>query len=125
MSSLPNIVEQKNFKALENEIRKFNNGKIELINIAGRIVSRATFNPGWKWSKDVKPIARTNWCEVPHFFYQVSGRMHAKMEDGSEFEIRPGDVVYLPAGHDGWVVGREEVVQVDWFPYDDYAKPTS
>ena len=124
MPSSPSV-ERKNFTSPENDVRNFSNGKIELIDIAGKIVSRATFRPGWRWSKDVKPIAKTQWCEVPHFFYQISGVMHVKMENGTDFEIGPGDVVYIPAGHDGWVVGQENVVMVDWFASTDYAKPRS
>jgi len=124
MHSSPRV-EHRNFTAPENEVREFSNGKIQLMDIAGKIVSRDTFRPGWRWSKDVKPIAKTEWCEVPHFFYQISGVMHVKLQDGTEFEVRPGDVAYLPAGHDGWVVGREDVVMVDWFASTDYAKPKS
>ena len=66
------------------EVRKFTNGQIELVKIGGGVVGRATFQPGWKWSNDVKPIAGTELCQAPHFGYQISGRMRVVMADGSE-----------------------------------------
>jgi hypothetical protein len=105
------------------ETRKFSHGKLELINIGKGVVGRLTLEPGWRWSTDVKPIAETDWCEAPHFQYQVTGRLHVVMEDGTEFELGPGDVSFLPSGHDAWVVGDETVVLIDWFGATQYAKP--
>src|SRR5665647_1031547 len=85
------------------EVRTFPKGKLELVNIGGGSVGMLTLEPGWRWSEHVKPIAGTELCEAPHFQYQISGRLHVKMADGSEFEAGPGDVVSLPSGHDAWV----------------------
>ena len=104
------------------ETRTFENGKLELVNIGGGAVGRATFEPGWRWSSDVKPIAETELCEAPHFMYQISGTMHIVMKDGTEFDIRPGDVALIEPGHDAWVVGDEPVVAVDWSGAANYAK---
>jgi hypothetical protein len=113
--------ERKNFGSPD-EIRTFEKGKIELLNIGGGIVGRLTLEPGWRWSQHVKPLVGTEWCEAPHFQYQLSGRLHALMADGTEFETGPGDVTALPSGHDGWVVGDEPVVLVDWSGASNYAK---
>ena len=104
------------------EMRTFEKGKLELINIGGGVVGRLTLEPGWQWSKHVKPIAGTEWCEAPHFQYQITGRLHVLMADGSEFEAGPGEVALLPSGHDAWVVGDEPVVLVDWQGAINYAK---
>ena len=104
------------------EIRKFDRGQIDLVNIGGGVVGKATFEPGWRWSQHVKPIAKTEWCEAPHFMYQISGRMRVKMTDGQEFEMGPGDVALVPSGHDAWVVGDEAVVAIDWQGATNYAK---
>jgi mannose-6-phosphate isomerase-like protein (cupin superfamily) len=104
------------------ETRKFEHGKIDVLNMGGGTVGRATFEPGWKWSTDVKPIAGTELCEAPHFLYQVSGKMKIRMKDGHEFEIGPGEVAMIPPGHDGWVVGNEPVVAIDWGGAANYAK---
>jgi mannose-6-phosphate isomerase-like protein (cupin superfamily) len=116
-------VEHKNF-ADGSEARNFPNGKVEVMDIAGGSIGRLTLNPGWKWSNDVKPVANTEWCEAPHFQYLVSGTLHVKMADGTEFDVYPGDVSYLPSGHDAWVVGDEPVVLVDWHGASNYAKKT-
>lgn len=113
--------EHKSFSSPD-ETRKFPHGKVELMNIGGGTIGRLTIEPGWKWSNDVKPIAKTEWCEAPHFQYQLSGKMHVKMQDGEEFDLVAGDVSYLPSGHDAWVVGDEPVVAVDWFGAGNYAK---
>lgn len=105
------------------EVRSFNHGKVELVNISGGTIGRMILEPGWRWSEDVKPIAGTEWCIAPHFQYLVSGRLHVKMADGAEFDLSPGDVSTLPSGHDAWVLGNEPAVLVDWFGAVNYAKP--
>ena len=80
------------------------------------------FEPGWRWSNDVKPLANTESCEAPHFQYHVSGRLAIRMDDGTEFVAEPGRHHSLPRGHDAWVVGDEPVVVVDWFGASNYAK---
>ncbi len=104
------------------EVRTFDKGKIEIINIEGRTVGRATFQPGWKWSESVKPLVNTRSCEAPHFQYHVSGTLRIKSDDGTEKECNAGDVSMLGAGHDAWVVGNEPVVIVDFQGMVDYAK---
>ena len=105
------------------ETRTFERGKIEIVNIGGGTVGRATFDAGWKWSDHVKPIAGTDLCQAPHFLYQISGRMKVVMADGQEFESGPGDVAIIPPGHDAWTVGNEPVVVIDWGGAANYAKP--
>ncbi len=69
-------------------------------------------------------MAGTEWCEAPHFQYQVSGTLRFKTADGKEFTTRAGDVVSIPSGHDAWVVGSEEVVVVDFQGMATYAQKT-
>jgi len=104
------------------EVREFPKGRVEIVRIGGTTVGRATLQPGWKWSTCVKPIAKTNSCEAAHFQYQLSGVVMVKMDDGTELELRAGDVSLLPPGHDAWVVGDEPVVVVDFQGMVDYAK---
>jgi hypothetical protein len=113
--------EQKNFDDPD-EVREFPRGRAEILHIGGGEVGRYTFEPGWRWSTDVKPIAGTHSCEAPHFQYHVSGRLGVRMDDGTEFVIGPGDVSSLPSGHDGWVVGDEPAVVIDWYGASSYAK---
>ena len=104
------------------EVRTFPKGKLELVNIGGAVVGRATFEPGWKWSTSLQPLVKTKSCEAPHFQYHVSGTIKILMDDGTEFECKAGDVSLLPEGHDAWVVGDEPVVIVDFQGMIDYAK---
>ena len=115
---------RKSFDAPD-EVRKVRDdmGHIELINVPGGVVGRATFRPGWRWSEHVKPIVGTESCQAAHVGYMVSGRTAVRMDDGSEMEFGPGDFVSIPSGHDGWTVGDEPAVMIDWHGMGDYAKP--
>jgi len=114
-------MEAKSF-SVPDEVRKFDKGKLELVNIGGATIGRAVFEPGWRWSTSVKPIVNTKSCEAPHFQYHVSGTIKVLMDDGTEKEFKAGDVSLLPSGHDAWVVGNEPVVVVDFQGMADYAK---
>jgi hypothetical protein len=115
-------LEVKNFDQPD-ETRPFEGkGQAEIVNIAGQPVGRGSFEPGWKWSENVKPIAQTDSCEVSHLGYCVSGRMKIFMDDGSEQEVGPGDVVAIPPGHDAEVPGDEPCVFLDFGEISEYAK---
>jgi hypothetical protein len=107
------------------EVGKFEKGRLELVSIGGTIVGRGVFEPGSKWSKHVKPIARTNTCEAPRFQYHVSGILHVQMDDGTERDLKADDVSLLPSGHDACVVGSEPVVVVDFQGMIDYTKQSA
>jgi hypothetical protein len=104
------------------EVREFPLGRLELVKIGGATVGRGIFQPGWKWSESVMPIAKTKSCEAPHFQYHVSGILEVKMDDGTMITCKPGDVSLLPEGHDAWVVGNEPAIVVDFQGMVDYAK---
>lgn len=106
------------------EVRNFPNGHLELVQTTDGEIGRAFFEPGWRWSDHVKPIAGTDLCEVEHAAYQVQGILRVKMANGEEIDFRPGDVGILPAGHDAWVVGDETVIMIDWAGFTNYALPT-
>ena len=113
--------EQRDF-AQPDEVRTFPLGHADILQVGGGEVGRLVFQPGWRWSEHVKPIAGTDLCEAPHFQYHVQGTLRIKMGDGTEFETHAGDVTALPHGHDAWVVGDEPVVLVDWWGASNYAK---
>jgi hypothetical protein len=113
--------EHKTF-AKPDETREFPNGRAQILNIGGGAVGRLEFKPGWRWSTDVKPIAKTHSCEAPHFQYHLSGKLGIKMDDGTELVAGPGDVTALPSGHDAWVIGDEPVIVIDWFGASNYGK---
>ena len=113
---------KKNFDSPE-ETRSVDKGTVEILNLEGTQVMRATFQPGWKWSECVKPVAGTDSCQVAHLVYTLSGRMAIRMDDGSETEVGTGDVVSIPPGHDAWIVGDEPYVGIDFQGGGNYAKP--
>jgi mannose-6-phosphate isomerase-like protein (cupin superfamily) len=89
----------------------------------GRAVGRGVFEPGWKWSNDVKPIAGTKSCQADHTGHCLSGSMTIRMDDGKQFQIRPGEAFHIPPGHDAWVDGSEDCVLIDVTGFKEYAKP--
>ncbi len=121
MKTIAEKAEVKSFNKPE-ETRNFPKGKVDLVKIGGAMIGRAVFEPGWKWSTSVQPLAKTKSCEAPHFQYQISGTMKVVMDDGSQFECKAGDISLFPTGHDAWVVGNEPVVVVDFQGMVDYAK---
>jgi mannose-6-phosphate isomerase-like protein (cupin superfamily) len=100
-------------------------GTLEIVRIGDTVASRATFLPGWRWSEHIRPIVGGESCQVDHgAFYIVSGRIHVRMDDGTEAEFGAGDIAAIGPGHDAWVVGDEAVVQLDTSPSSaEYAKP--
>ena len=107
------------------ETREFENGKMDVVNLGEVTVGRAVFEPGWRWSENVKPIAGTDSCQVPHVGYVVSGRMVVKMDDGTEHEFGPGDAGTIPPGHDAWIEGDEACVWLDFAGAEHYATGAS
>ena len=106
------------------ETRPFKDGmgQLEVVDTESGPIGRATFQPGWKWSDHVKPIAGTDSCQVLHMGFLVSGRMRVEMDDGSSAEFAAGDVMIAQPGHDAWTVGDEPCVIVDWAGSATYAK---
>lgn len=121
MPATTKSINKKNFSTPD-ETRPIDKGKVEVVNLGDTTVMRTRFEPGWKWSQSVKPIAKTDSCQVAHTLYCVSGRMHVKMDDGTETEIGPGDVATITPGHDAWVVGNDACVSVDFQGGTGYAK---
>ena len=109
------------------DVRTIPHGRVDVVELDDRVVGRMTYEPGWRWSVDVKPIAETDTCQFHHFGVTISGRLRAQMRDGTELEVGPGDVFEIPPGHDAWVVGDEPWVSVDFEAMRAYARaaPTS
>jgi quercetin dioxygenase-like cupin family protein len=105
------------------EVRQFEKGRFEIVNIGGLTIGRATYEPGWKWSEHVGPTAGAAFCEVQHVGMVLSGTATAAMKDGEVHELAPGTVFYIPpAAHDSWVVGDEPYVSLHFLGADQYTK---
>jgi ethanolamine utilization protein EutQ (cupin superfamily) len=106
------------------EHRPFALGATDVVAINDMTLGLAKFEPGWRWSESIKPLVKTESCQVEHLGYVLSGRLRTRMDDGTEMDAVAGDIVYIPPGHDGWVVGDEPVVFFQIEGGGEYAKRT-
>ena len=112
-------------KQSPDETRTFKDGKgkVDVFSLGDSTVGRGEFEPGWRWSDHVKPIAGTPSCQASHTGCILEGRMIVKMDDGSQMEYGPGDFFLMPPGHDAWIVGDKRCVLLDFTGVSKYAKP--
>jgi len=103
------------------ETRTFDRGRFELYSGGPRTIGRATYEPGWRWSEHVGAPAGASSCMVEHVGLVVSGRAAVKMDDGEERIMEPGDLFYVPPGHDSWVVGNEPYISLHVMGSENYA----
>jgi class 3 adenylate cyclase len=96
------------------DVRVMSRGHAELVTLDETTVGLARWEPGWRWSIDLAPIAGTSSCQVHHLGYALSGRLHVDADDGGSIDIGPGAVYEIPAGHDANVVGDEPFVTLEW-----------
>lgn len=89
------------------EVRHFPSGRVDVVTLDETSIVRFVFQPGWRWSRDVAPIAGTRSCQHRHVGYTIAGTLEVQMDDGTRMTIGPGDAYEIPPGHDGWVVGDE------------------
>jgi len=99
-------LQRKSF-ASPDQVRAFPTGRIEIVTLDEMAVGRFVFRPGWRWSKDVAPIAGTSLCQHRHVGYTISGALEVQMQDGTKLVIGPGEAYEIPPGHDAWVLGDE------------------
>lgn len=93
--------------------------RLEILKLGAVAIGRGTAPPGWRWSKDIKPTAGTEWCEIPHVGVILEGREAILMADGTQVELGPGDAFVVGPGHDAWVVGDEPCVSLDFLAFED------
>ncbi len=95
------------------DLSTFELGEARVVQVGEMSFGRTVLEPGWRWVDHLGPLAGTPSCQFPHFMIIVSGEMRILMDDGSVHDLGPGDVVDVPPGHIGWVVGDEPVVIYD------------
>jgi hypothetical protein len=111
--------------ATPHETRPFHgHGHMDVVTLGDFTLGKGTFEPGWRWSNDVKPIAGTDSCQTRHTGFCLMGHMTVRMDDGTEATMGPGDVVVIEPGHDAWVDGDEACVFIDT-GIAAYALPTA
>src|SRR5712671_5661131 len=80
---------------------------------AGR-VKRMVYPAGFRWSVDMKPIVGTDLCMHAHVGFLARGEIHIEYADGCVVEHKAPQIVAIEPGHDGWVVGKEPVVLIEF-----------
>ena len=104
---------KKSFDSPDETVNPGEKMKVEFINVGGAKFQKNTAEPGWMWSKHLKPVDKTDSCQRDHLLYMISGKVAARMNDGNEKEFGPGDVGEIPPGHDGWTVGDKPAVWLE------------
>ena len=97
--------------------------RIEVVRLEGVTIGRFNFEPGWRWSECIKPVAGTDSCQLSHVGYVISGALTVRLDDGTEQTIRAGESYTIPPGHDAWVEGPEPYVGLEVISADQFAKP--
>jgi class 3 adenylate cyclase len=105
--------QRKNFESPD-QVRQFAHGRVEVVELDETSIGRIVYEPGWRWSIEVRPLVGTSSCQVRHLGVVTSGRLHLLLDDGTDFEIGPGDAYEIPPGHDGWVVGDVTFVTTEF-----------
>ena len=105
------------------EVRKPDKTRVEVVQFDGYTIGRFNFEPGWRWSQCIKPIVKTDQCQLSHVGYVVAGRIKVRMQDGTERTISAGESYTIPPGHDAWVEGDQPFVGIEVMSADVYAKP--
>ena len=103
------------------ETRTFEKGRFDVYRVGPMTLGRASYEPGWRWSEHVGQATGASSCQVEHVGLVLSGRAVAKMDDGTEEFMAPGDFFYIPPGHDSWVVGDDAYVSLHIMGSEDYA----
>jgi hypothetical protein len=113
-------VESRDF-ANPDEVRRPDKTSVEIVKIAGGEIGTYTFEPGWRWSECIKPVAGTDTCQVEHVGYMIAGALHVEHPDGNA-EVVAGEVYRIPPGHDAWVTSTDAAVVVEFQGASTYAK---
>jgi hypothetical protein len=116
-------VESRDFESPD-ETRTPDKTRVDVVRIGAATVGRFAFDPGWRWSECIKPVAGTESCQARHVGVVDSGRLAVRHDDGTEVEIAPGEAYVIEPGHDAWVVGDERFVAFEFESRaaEDYAK---
>jgi len=86
----------------------------DLLFVGEQVIARIVQHPGWRWSTDMRAIAGGEWCETHHVGVNLSGRQGVLLRDGTTLEFGPNDVYDIPPGHDGYTIGDEPCVLIEW-----------
>jgi len=88
--------------------------RLDVGRAGGARVKRMIYPPGFRWSTDMKPVVGTDLCMHAHVGFLARGEIHIEYADGCVVEHRAPQIVAIEPGHDGWVVGKEPVVLIEF-----------
>jgi quercetin dioxygenase-like cupin family protein len=108
--------------ASPDEIRTPSKTRVEIVRLEGFTLGRFTLEPGWRWSECIKPVVKTDACQVSHAGYAVSGRITVQMENGAQKTIGAGESYTIPPGHEAWVEGNQPFVCIEVMSAEQFAK---
>ncbi len=115
-------VELKRFESPD-EVRTFEKGRLDVVRIGSRVIGRASYEPGWRWSAHVGPTVNAEWCEVEHIGMVLSGTATCAFRDGPTIELDEGSLFWIPAlPHDSWVIGHKPYVSLHLIGAEEYAR---
>jgi len=104
------------------ETRELEHGRIDIVHLAGSTAAHVTFEPGWRWATDIKPLVGTDSCQAHHVDHRVADSLHVVTDEGNELDIGDGDAYEILPGHEAWVVGDESFVGLEFKSAAEYAK---
>jgi hypothetical protein len=96
------------------ERRDIGHVKLDVVRTGAARVKRMVYPPGFHWAKDMKPSIGTDLCMHAHVGFLARGEIHIEYADGCIVECKAPQVVAIEPGHDGWVVGKEPVVLIEF-----------
>jgi class 3 adenylate cyclase len=103
-------------KSLEkpDNVIEFPGMRARIVELGDLTVGQLVSQPGWRWRDDVRPTVGGEWCQARHIGIIISGRLGIEFPDGRRLEFGPNEVFDIPPGHDGYTVGDEPCVQIEW-----------
>ncbi len=110
--------------AQADEVRTPNKTRIEVVHFKDFTIGRFRLDPGWRWSECIKPVVKTDLCQVSHLGHVCSGSLTVAMADGTKKTLHAGESYTIPPGHDAWVEGDEPFTSIEVLSADRYAKPS-
>lgn len=119
------VVNKFQVKSLDNpDERRFPpKTEVDVVRVDDFTLARITFEPGWRWSENIKPVVHTESCQLNHVGICLAGTLEVVTDDGERAKITAGDSYAIPPGHDAWVVGDEPVVGFEFLSATEYGKP--
>jgi mannose-6-phosphate isomerase-like protein (cupin superfamily) len=104
------------------ELRTPPKSRVEIVRLENYTIGRLVLEPGWRWSECIKPVVKTDSCQLSHVGYAVSGSLTVRMQDGTQKTVGAGESYTIPPGHDAWVAGNETFVGIEVMSAEQYAK---